>query len=191
VNQALMELGSQVCLPRAPLCESCPVAELCPTRIAGLQEVIPKAKRKATVTDVAQLLLVVRRGGKVLLRRGNDGERWAGLWDFPRFEFDASFTASERDAAIVKALGFGVAVGERFATLRHAVTRFRITLDCHAGEAARAKVDACATHEQRWFTLAEMVDLPLNTTGRKVHQLLVAGAKGPRLGRRGTTSPGR
>src|SRR5262249_49276778 len=31
LNQALMELGSQVCKPREPSCEKCPVARMCPT----------------------------------------------------------------------------------------------------------------------------------------------------------------
>lgn len=176
LNQALMELGSQVCLPRAPLCEECPVERLCPTRAAGLQDVIPRAKRKGPATEVQHLLLVVRRGAKVLLRRGNEGERWAGLWDFPRFELDELASPRDHGAMIAREVGFPVTIGEAFATLRHTVTRFRITLECrHARVASRSKT-ASPGREQRWFALNELDALPLNTTGRKVAKLL--GARG-------------
>ena len=36
LNQSLMELGSTVCLPKAPRCDACPVAMLCQARAAGL-----------------------------------------------------------------------------------------------------------------------------------------------------------
>ena len=45
-NQALMELGSEVCLPKSPKCDACPVAALCPTRAAGLQDRIPAPNKQ-------------------------------------------------------------------------------------------------------------------------------------------------
>jgi len=36
-NQAVMELGATICLPREPLCGECPVASHCAARRAGRQ----------------------------------------------------------------------------------------------------------------------------------------------------------
>ena len=87
-NQSLMELGSLVCTPTGPRCDQCPVASLCATHKAGLQHEIPLAKKKQTFTDLHEAAVVVRKNGLVLLRQCVDGERWAGLWDFPRFEIE-------------------------------------------------------------------------------------------------------
>lgn len=179
LNQALMELGSQICLPRAPLCGECPVSQLCPTRAAGLQDAIPRPHRKPVATEVRQLLIVVRRGAKLLLRRANDGERWAGLWDFPRFEFSNAHDVANQEAAISEELGLRIALGERLTTLRHTVTRFRITLDCFSARLASPKPTHDARNEQCWFTLDELADLPLNVTGRKVHKLLTQRVASP------------
>ena len=43
INQAVMELGSQVCTPRDPDCDHCPLNQLCPTFADGLQALIPVA----------------------------------------------------------------------------------------------------------------------------------------------------
>ena len=87
LNQALMELGGTVCTPKAPACGACPVSDWCGAFAAGRQHEIPPPKVRPKVTAVTEATVAVRRAdGAVLIRRRGDDERWAGLWDFPRFE---------------------------------------------------------------------------------------------------------
>ena len=89
LNQALMELGSMICTPRNPKCAMCPLASLCPTCKMGLQNRIPAVRQKTPVEELCEAAVVVERKGVVLLRQCGDDERWAGLWDFPRFRIVA------------------------------------------------------------------------------------------------------
>jgi A/G-specific adenine glycosylase len=57
-NQAMMELGATICLPRSPQCLLCPVANFCQARKLGLAEDIPQ-KRKKRATVSIQLVSVV------------------------------------------------------------------------------------------------------------------------------------
>ena len=84
-NQALMELGSEVCTARSPRCDVCPLAVLCRANQQGRQQEIPPPKIKRPVEAVREAAVLVRRRGRVLLLRWPEGRRWAGLWDFPRF----------------------------------------------------------------------------------------------------------
>jgi A/G-specific adenine glycosylase len=173
-NQALMELGSIVCTPRQPRCESCPVTDLCPTRLQGLQDVIPRPKARPQIEAVTEAAMVVERSGRVLLVRRGEGGRWAGMWDFPRFAIAATDVASPESFLIEQLraqLAIEVETPECFHTLKHGVTRFRITLDCYraqhsAGRPARGI-------EVAWLRPAELADYPLNVTGRKVARLLM------------------
>jgi A/G-specific adenine glycosylase len=166
-NQALMELGSLVCTPRAPACEPCPVRSLCPTHRQGLQDSIPLPKPKLRIEAVRELLLVVRSRDRVLLRQRQASERWAGLWDFPRFPIDADDGSVE---AIVAKLAATTGVTARIAapltTLKHGVTRFRITLDCHWADCLRAP--RRLPTGVLWLRPSQLADYPLSTTGRKV-----------------------
>ena len=86
-NQALMELGSTICTPRAPHCATCPVAAYCAAQARGLQDQIPRPKKKTTYEPVHEAAVVIQHATRgVLLRRCGNDERWAGMWDFPRFE---------------------------------------------------------------------------------------------------------
>ncbi|MGB6432018.1 MAG: A/G-specific adenine glycosylase, partial [Candidatus Acidiferrales bacterium] len=71
-NQAMMELGATICLPRAPLCEICPVREFCRARALGLTNSIPAARRKRAPESVtlAAAVLLDHRGRTLLVRPG-------------------------------------------------------------------------------------------------------------------------
>ncbi len=177
INQALMELGALVCTPREPQCNACPLATLCPTRAAGLQDAIPRPKRKPSATAVRHALLVAKSTGKFLLRKAQDTDRWAGMWDFPRAEWIEGESLRELEKRFEQQLGGDVAIGETILTLRHTVTRFRITLEVLNARLTPARPARAASHAQRWFTLDELTELPLNTTGRKVARMLAERAR--------------
>jgi A/G-specific adenine glycosylase len=177
LNQALMELGATLCTPRDPQCDRCPVAELCPTRAHGLHASIPRAAVKPTIEAVREAAVVVRRGQTVLLLRRQEGERWAGLWDFPRFAIAAEETAAAtREIRDKLAASTGVRVGplELLTTLKHGVTRFRITLDCFQAQHRSGSPVGGHASESRWVAVDGLESYPLSTTGRKVGRLLVA-----------------
>ncbi len=97
-NQALMELGSRVCLPRQPRCSECPVSRFCLAFQKGFQESLPRQRAKPTTQFSQEMALIVRRNDQVLLRRIPDGERWAGLWEFPRFPLPTELAEQSADA---------------------------------------------------------------------------------------------
>jgi A/G-specific adenine glycosylase len=172
LNQALMELGALICTPRAPACQACPVAALCRARRDGLQEQIPRPRPKPVIEAVRHAAVVVRRGGKILLRQQRPEERWAGLWDFPRFALEQinGEVDAELSAGVLAQTGVRIGPASPLAVLKHGVTRFRITLECFdaAGLSQRGK----AISETRWVDVAELDDYPLSTTGRRLADLV-------------------
>jgi A/G-specific adenine glycosylase len=167
-NQSLMELGATICTPREPACLLCPVARLCPTRDRGLQDKIPAPKKKKVYEEVTEAAVVLRRAdGSVLLRRCEPGERWAGLWDFPRVVAAAPEAIA---TAIADLIGAKVEIGEQLTTLKHGVTRFRITLKVYEGKCI-GRLGSPGGSRQ-WVQRAALADFALSTTGRKIARLI-------------------
>ena len=82
-NQAVMELGATLCVPRNPRCGDCPVASACRARAEGKQATIPRP-RKAKPSPVEQRhFALVQQGGKTLLVRNPASGLLAGLWMLP------------------------------------------------------------------------------------------------------------
>lgn len=102
-NQAMMELGATVCLPRAPRCLQCPVADLCKTR----GEHPTPSRRPQQSCMVAHLVAVRKRGvaTEVLLeRRPASASLMPGMLELPPLPLD------------------GVGSREPVLRLRHAIT---------------------------------------------------------------------
>jgi A/G-specific adenine glycosylase len=78
-NQAMMELGATLCLPRQPQCAGCPIIKFCRTRGAG-QPTTPKTRqRKREIT-----YSLTRRPGSILLvRRSQNQSLMPGMWELP------------------------------------------------------------------------------------------------------------
>ncbi len=87
-NQALMELGATVCLPRKPRCSGCPASQLCVARERGVAELLPRARAKARPSPEPRVALVARVGTRVLLGRRCSELRFGGLWEPPSLEGD-------------------------------------------------------------------------------------------------------
>jgi len=174
-NQALMELGSLVCTPTDPQCDECPIAVLCAAQEAGLQDSIPLAARRTKYINLNEAAVAVRKNGRVLLRQCAQGERWAGLWDFPRFKLESEGPLFVRDELVAKVrdqTGIAIEPGPLLKTIKHGVTRYRITLDCYEARYLSGRVRSTNDHTVRWVRRSELVDLPLSTTGRKLAELL-------------------
>ena len=82
-NQAMMELGALVCLPRVARCEECPLASLCRAYAEGLENELPvKAAKKERRVEPRTVLLIERDGKFAIAKRPKRG-LLADLWEFP------------------------------------------------------------------------------------------------------------
>ena len=83
-KQSLMELGALICLPNGrPLCEYCPVAELCRARAAGRQQSLPTRQKKAGRRREHKTVLLLCRPGEVQITQRPARGLLASLWEFP------------------------------------------------------------------------------------------------------------
>jgi A/G-specific adenine glycosylase len=148
-NQALMELGATICLPANPRCGECPIARDCRARAAGTVAQLPMKLRKTEPVAIAAVLLLVRRGERVLLRQKEAGaRRMAGFWELP---------APEELP--------GARIGKSWGEFRHTITHHHYTFTVRSASLRTPGDDF------RWFSAAELAGIPLSTTARKALKL--------------------
>ncbi len=93
-TQALMELGATVCLPNGtPLCESCPLSDLCAANRRGCWRELPvKAAKKPRRTE-ERTVFILRCGEKLAVCKRPERGLLAGLWQLP--DVAGTLTAQE------------------------------------------------------------------------------------------------
>jgi A/G-specific adenine glycosylase len=182
-NQALMEIGALVCRPARPACDACPLQRWCRAHALGLPERIPRRAKDRASESVREVALVIRRGGNVLWTQRADQGRWPAMWEFPHLPLQ---NGEHREAAATRllgSLGLKARLGPELDTVRHTVTRFRITLTC-LNASYRAGRFHCSDHYQRglWLPPDALGDYPVSTPQRKLLQRVLASAS-KRVGR--------
>jgi len=160
-NQAMMELGATICLPRAPLCLQCPVHDFCKTR--GEHGTSPRAKLRSR--EVAFLLSIRKRGvtTQVLLsKRPAEASLMAGMYELPPLPLEAG----------------GDELGQRepLMRVRHAITNTnyyaRIYAPMGPMDQALRKAVPVAKTDLHWVNTSALGGLPLTGLARKVLQRL-------------------
>jgi len=86
-NQAMMEIGACVCLPNgAPLCEKCPLKDICKAHLESVESEYPKKAGKKARSIEKKTILIVRDEGKVAVRKRPGKGLLAGMYEFPWLE---------------------------------------------------------------------------------------------------------
>ena len=169
-NQAMMELGATVCLPRAPLCGECPVYELCRTR--G-EHVTPKRAQQRSL-PVAYLLELRKRGTRteiLLSHRPADVSIMPAMFELPQLPLDA------------------VEGREPVLRVRHAITNTNYYVQVFAQQVAQQGRETAGGSKRQpegslrrtvakdggdlhWVGVARLPGLPLTGLARKILQRL-------------------
>lgn len=168
-NQALMDLGAAVCLPRNPRCESCPVCSLCEARNRGQQAQLPVRARRAPLRRVHLGAAVISRKGRVLLRRRPSRGLLGGMWEFPKAEFPGASRGmtgirQRLPAAILETLRLRIRQLRPLIQVRHAYSHFEVLVD-----AFRCGIGSRDVPEGfRWVSVDRLSRYPMGRVDRKI-----------------------
>ncbi len=156
-NQAMMELGATICLPRAPLCMHCPVYSMCKTRgehltpARAVQRSLPAAyllslRKSGTATDV------------LLEQRAADAGLMPSMFELPPLPQDA------------------LEGREPILRLRHSITNTNYYVQIYAARGPQdrglRKAVPAAKTDLHWTRTSQLGSVPLTGLARKVLQRL-------------------
>jgi len=168
LNQALMELGARICIPRTPRCDLCPVSRFCDARAVGDAASLPVRAPKRAPKIVYAVAALVLRGGKALAVQRPAKGLLGGLWELPGGEVGAR----ERGAAVLARVlrertGLGVASIARTGAFDYAFTHRALRTAVYRCEAASGRVRLDGWDRHRWVAPESFAELPLAAVSKR------------------------
>ncbi|OHB67405.1 MAG: A/G-specific adenine glycosylase [Planctomycetes bacterium RBG_13_60_9] len=132
-NQAIMEVGSEVCTPRNPNCDNCPLAAVCEARRHNEQHVLPERRPGRPLPSQTVVVGIITKAGRILIDKRKPEGLLGGLWEFPggKREPRESLEAALR-REVKEELGITIGVGKPLAVVDHTYSHFRVRI--HAFE---------------------------------------------------------
>jgi A/G-specific adenine glycosylase len=163
-NQAMMDIGSMICLKSKPKCESCPLIDACASYRDNSQAQYPAKKPKKGKPHKSTLMLLHRCQGQVLLYRRPASGIWGGLWSLPEVE--------DVDQIDRWQLGYlsdtQAPAGIEENLLRHQFTHYSLDISLAVIELERLPDRIADGDNHAWVRIAELTEYGLPTPVKKI-----------------------
>ncbi len=173
-NQALMDLGATICLPRQPRCSRCPLAEICLAYQNDQTGELPVKKQKPRSPHYTVTAAVLHaKNGQVLIAQRPSEALLGSLWEFPggkREPGEGLKDCLKRE--IQEELKCTINIGEKLGIYQHTYTHFKVTV--HAYHCQIVDGQAAPHYHQaiRWVATDDLDSYPMGKIDRMISQQL-------------------
>ena len=173
-NEATMELGATVCLPRRPRCDACPLREVCRGGASGRPERWPAARRRRRVPHlVVGAAVTLNRRGEILIARRREDDMLGGLWEFPGGKREAGETMEQCIRREMREeMALEVEVGLPLTVVRHAYSHFTIELHAYFARIRRGRPHCRHCAGYAWVRPAEFDRYPFSRADLRIIEAL-------------------
>jgi A/G-specific adenine glycosylase len=167
-NQALMDLGSMICVPRNPRCLICPVMNLCQARLNGVQDQRPVKTPKKDVPHYVHAAGVIMERGRVLLAQRPSQGLLGGMWEFPNGR-----VTGDPARGLATALKTGYHLRLRagvhpLGIVQHGYSHFSVTTHVFRGKLASVQKGS----NLKWISLKELDAYPMGKIDRQIAKMI-------------------
>jgi len=142
-QNAMMDLGSLICIVRNPRCQICPVRKFCRVRDPAS---LPRKRKRAAIVPLIESHRLCTIGDALLLEQCY--QRWRGMWILPRLELDGLKPSSLSPRPIHTSV--------------FPFTNHRVTLRVY-----RQRAHHVDPRVQRWFRKEELNAIPIPSPHRR------------------------
>jgi A/G-specific adenine glycosylase len=164
-NQALMDLGATVCLPRNPDCGKCPVDSACRARQLRIQDRIPVRSKSRPVPNRRMAVAVILNGDRLLSGPRPEEGLLAGLWGLPEtIDLKGHGRESSLQRAFMKTTGLELTTVGRLRPVVHAYTHLRVTYLPLVYSCTRTR----PVPPWQWIRSSRIGILPFSTATRRI-----------------------
>ena len=170
LNQALMDLGTLICIPTKPIYVSCPLQSFCVAHTKYDPENFPKKQmKKIKPVQEIGIGLVFNKKGELLIDKRLESSSMGGMWEFPggkKTSDESIKTTIERE--LKEELGIVVKVGEKLLSFEHVYPNKRLHFTVHICEWKSGEPKPLASQKLLWVSPGKLFDFPFPAANTKI-----------------------
>ncbi len=170
-NQAIMELGSMICLPKNPKCIICPIKRFCKAYIISNPNSYPNTKKKKLKPHFNIVIGIIWNGNYFYIQKRPDSKMLGGLWEFPGGKI-------EKGESIINALkrelkeecDIKPIIKNKIGIVKHSYSHFSISLHCY--NCVLKNKNLINNKNSKWITSEEIYKFPFPKANHKIFEIL-------------------
>ena len=168
-NQAIMDLGREICTSKNPSCDVCPIQKNCCAFVNNTVDKYPFRAKRQKKPHYMVAVGVVWKGNKILISKRKENGLLGGLWEFPGGKIQ---TGEDAKKCVIRKvnekLGVRVRPGRLLKQIKHAYSHFSITLDAYHCDYVSGSPRALQGDKLRWILPKQIADLPFSKANHKL-----------------------
>jgi A/G-specific adenine glycosylase len=168
-NQAIMDIGREICTPKNPFCDVCPIHKICCAFINNTVDKYPFKARRQKKPHYMVAVGVVWKRNKILISKRKENGLLGGLWEFPcgkiRSDEDAKKCVIRN---VNEKLGVRVRPGRLLKQIKHAYSHFSITMNAYHCDYVDGPPRALRCDDWQWIFPQQIADLPFSKANHKL-----------------------
>jgi len=174
-NQAMMDLGSSVCISKDPLCLECPVNEYCQAYRHDEQDNFPIRKIKSKKPHKLIVAGIIWEGNRFFIQKRPPSGLLGGLWEFPGGKIEPNETRQKAlKREIYEECNIKVEIGKEVGTIDHAYSHFSISMTLFNCKLKTSDIEIREnTNDQKWIMLEEVDKYAFPKANHKLFKLLM------------------
>ena len=168
-NQAIMDLGRNICIPINPQCSICPLSKHCSAFVNKNVRNYPVKLKFKQKPHYRVAVGVIWKNEKILISKRRENGLLGGLWEFPGGKIEGGESVKNCIIREVQEeLGVCVKPTVFLKQIKHAYTHFSITLDAYYCEFKGGTPQALGCADWRWVAPEQIHSLPFPKANHKL-----------------------
>ena len=174
-NQAIMDLGREICKSDNPTCVLCPVSKFCKAFVNNFVDKYPVKIKPAKKPHYNIAAGIIWNKGQILISKRRENGLLGGLWEFPGGKIEKDENAQTCIIREVKEeLGVLVQPTSFLKQIKHAYTHFSITMDAYHCDYLQGTPQAVGCDNWKWIAPEEIRLLPFPKANHKLFDKIIA-----------------
>ena len=168
-NQAMMELGALICLPKNPKCSECPLCDSCIAFSKGDPQNLPNRGASQKTESIRVAIAVIRDADKVFIQKRPSSGLMGGLWEFPGGKIEKGETPRRAlIREINEELGIVLKDIHLITIINHAYTRFKVELHCFSSVIKTGTPLLKQAEKGQWVSVSKLNEYPFPAANAKL-----------------------
>jgi len=153
INQAFMDLGREVCVPRIPKCEICPLNVFCLAYIRNEVSLYPIKEIRKKIPSFDVVVGMIYKKNKFLISKRKKNGLLGGLWELPggkKMINETDQNCLKRE--IKEELNITIDVINKIGYIKHQYSHFKINLIGYICQYSTGNPQPLAADDLRWIS---------------------------------------
>ena len=173
-NQAIMDLGREICKPSSPLCDQCPINNNC---IAYNSDLISKYPSKISKKQIPSFDVVVgfiiNRNKKFLITKRPKNKMLGGLWELPGGKREKGESLKNSLVREMKEeINVDINIDRKIGMIQHSYSHMNIKLHGYVCNIKKGKIRKKECDDAKWININQIDDYTFPKASHKLFSII-------------------